>query len=136
MRVLDSSVAFKTVVQENDSDKAIRLIEDFRKGIEELIAPDIFPVEIGHALTKAERQGRISTADGFKLWTQVMNDSPQLFASLPLMPRAYAISSQNRIGIYDALLLSLAEQEQCEVISADNRLVNLFPGQVTPLSSL
>jgi predicted nucleic acid-binding protein len=136
MRVLDSSVAFKTVVREIGSDKATRLIEDFRKGIEQLIAPDIFPVEIGHALTRAERQGRISTAEGFRLWTQVMMDSPQLFPSLPLMSRAYAISSQNRIGIYDALLVSLADQERCEVVSADLRLIKLFPSQVIPLSSL
>jgi predicted nucleic acid-binding protein len=136
MRVLDSSVAFKAVVREVDSDKATRLIEDFRKGIEQLIAPDMFAVELGHALTKAERQGRISTTDGFKLWTQAMIDSPQFFPSLPLMPRAYALSSQHRIGIYDCLYLALSEQEQCKVVSGDARLARAFPGQVVILSSL
>ena len=58
--VIDSSVAFKWVVPEPDSDKADRLREDFRNAVHELIAPGVFPVEVGHALTRAERQRRIS----------------------------------------------------------------------------
>ena len=57
--VLDSSVAFKWVVWEVDSDKAIRLRADFWAGSHALSAPDVFPVEAAHALTRAERQGRI-----------------------------------------------------------------------------
>ena len=58
--VLDSSVAFKWVVTENLSDKALLVREDYRNSIHELIAPDIFLVEVAHALTRAERQGRIA----------------------------------------------------------------------------
>ncbi len=67
-----------------------------------------------------------------------MTDSPQLFPSIPLMPRAYALSSQMRIGIYDCLYVALAEQEQCELVTADSRLVNTFQGQIAiiPLASL
>ena len=45
-RVLDSSVGFKWVVPELHSDKALRLRDDYRNGSAELIAPDIFLVEI------------------------------------------------------------------------------------------
>jgi predicted nucleic acid-binding protein len=51
-RVVDSSVAFKWVVPETHSDKALRLRDDYRNGILELIAPDIFLIEIAHALTR------------------------------------------------------------------------------------
>jgi predicted nucleic acid-binding protein len=57
--VLDASVAFKWEVVELNSDKANLLRDDFRNGIHELIAPDFFPFELAHALTRAERQGRI-----------------------------------------------------------------------------
>ena len=57
--VLDSSVALKTALAEIDSPQAIRLLDDFHNGIHELLAPDVFHVEVGHALTRAERQGRI-----------------------------------------------------------------------------
>ena len=134
--VLDSSIAAKWVLPESDAAKALALRDDIRKNVHEVLAPDVFPIEVGHALTRAERQGRVSQADGLSLWTEVMKDCPQLFASLPLMPKAYALSSQTRIGIYDALYLRLSEEEQCKMVSADNRLITLFPSQVISLSLL
>ncbi|MBY0522197.1 MAG: type II toxin-antitoxin system VapC family toxin [Gemmataceae bacterium] len=137
--VLDSCVAFKWVVTEPDTDKALRLREAFRNGVHELIAPDIFPIETGHALTRAERQGRITPPDGWAAWLSVMADCPQLVASIPDMPRAYAISSSIRTGIYDCLYVALAEREGCEFVTADDKLIrNLqvhFPF-IVPLSSL
>ena len=65
--VLDSSVALKTALAEIDSPQAIRLLDDFHNGIHELLAPDVFHVEVGHALTRAERQG------GFCCWFLFQN---------------------------------------------------------------
>jgi predicted nucleic acid-binding protein len=45
--VVDSSVAFKWVVPEVDSDKADLLRADFLNGIHEFLAPDVYPVEDG-----------------------------------------------------------------------------------------
>ncbi len=47
--VLDASVAVKWVLPEPDTVNALR--DAYRNGIHELIAPDIFPVEVAHALT-------------------------------------------------------------------------------------
>src|SRR5713226_2315283 len=121
--VLDSSVAFKTLVAETESAKAQELCDDYRKGIHELLAPEVFPVEIAHAITRAERQGRITPAQGARLLTDVLNRLPQLHSSLPLLPRAYAISSAARIGVYDCLYVALAEREGCELVTADDKLV-------------
>jgi predicted nucleic acid-binding protein len=136
--VLDSSVALKTGLPEIDSPRAIQLLDDFHNAIHELIAPDVFHVEIGHALTRAERQGRIKPPEAWRLWRTIMADCPVLFPTIPLMPRAIALSSQVRIGIYDCLYVALAEHEQCELVTADQRLVNTFQGQfpVVLLSTL
>ncbi len=134
--ILDASVAFKSLVIESDSEMAARLIEDYRNGVHELIAPGILPIEVGHALTRAERVGRISTTEGFTLWSAMMADCPLLFPSLSLMPRAYVLSSVMRLGIYDCLYVALSEQEGCEIVSDDARLASLFPMHVFPLSSL
>jgi predicted nucleic acid-binding protein len=122
--VLYSGVAFRWVVNEKDSPKALQLREDFRNAIHELIAPDFFPYEVGNALTKAERQKTIKPPNGWGLWMTVMADCPALVHPLHLMPRAYAISSQYRSALFDCLYIALAEQEQCEVVSADERLLN------------
>ena len=72
MKVIDASVGFKALVVEQDSDKAERLIEDQRNSAVELVAPDFYPVEVAHALTRAERQGRITPAEGAKLLTTLL----------------------------------------------------------------
>jgi predicted nucleic acid-binding protein len=127
--ICNSSVSFKWVVTEIDTDKALRLRDNFRNGVHELLAPDVFPIEIGHALTRAERQGRVTAANGWALWLGVMADCPDLVPSIPLMPRAYEISSRMRVGIYDCLYVALAEHEQCELVTADDKLIRNLQAQ-------
>ena len=135
--VLDSSVAFKWQVTESDTDIALRLRDDARSGSHLFIAPDIFPVEVLHSLTRAERQNRVTVGDGWRLWLGILADAPILYPSFSLLPRAYAISSKARVGVYDCLYVALAEREGCELITADLRLVtNLQPSFpfILPLS--
>ncbi|MBI3821219.1 MAG: type II toxin-antitoxin system VapC family toxin [Planctomycetes bacterium] len=137
--VVDSSVAFKWLVPEIDTDKALRLLDDYQNGIHELLSPDILPVETTHALTRAERQGRVTPAQGSQLFIDFMDQVPTLHSYLALLPRAYAISSAMRVGVYDCLYIALAEQEGCELVTADARMINSlqkdFPF-ITPLSSM
>jgi predicted nucleic acid-binding protein len=121
--IIDSSVAFKWVVPETHSDKAERLRDALHKGIDQLLAPDVFSLELAHALTRAERQGRIPVGQAGVLWADVMIAPPPLFPSGPLISRAIAVSSVERIGVYDCLYVALAEREGCELVTADDRLV-------------
>lgn len=139
-RVLDSSVALKWVLPEADSNKARRLRDDFLKGLVELLAPDVFPAEVGHSLARAERKGIITPPQGSILLTDVLSTPPQFFPSYPdLITRAFEIASQRRAGVYDCLYVALAEREGCDFVTADTKLVNNlgphFPF-IVPLSSL
>ena len=84
--VLDSCVSFKWHVREAGSDGALRLRDDFLKGILELLAPDILPIENAHSLTRAERQGRITPAEGAIRLQDVLATRPVLYPSLPPGP--------------------------------------------------
>ncbi len=121
--VLDSCVGFKTLLAEQDSDKAQRLCENYQKNIHELLSPDVFPMQIAHAITRSERQGRISPVEGARLLTDILNRLPAMHSALPLLPRAYHISSNARIGVYDCLYVALAERERCELVTADDKLI-------------
>jgi predicted nucleic acid-binding protein len=126
--VLDSSVAFKWEVKEAGSVKAARLRDETRRGFHQLIAPDVFSAELAHAMTRAERQGRVSRAHGWGLLLGILADAPTFYPYPPLVPRAYAVSSAYRIGIYDCFYVALAEREGCSLVTADDRLVrNLQP---------
>ena len=122
--VLDSSVAFKWVVTESDTPKAVKLRDEFRSAVHELISPDVFPMELAHALTRAERQGRIPISDAVIRLIDVLTTCPILIPSLPLLLRATDISSTTRVGVYDCLYVALAEREGCELVTADSRLLN------------
>lgn len=57
--VLDSCVAIKWALPEPETPRAARLMNDYRLGVHELLSPDIFPVEVAHAIARAERRGVI-----------------------------------------------------------------------------
>ncbi len=121
--VLDSSVALKWFLTEADSPKANQLREDARNAVHELLAPDFFPVEMVHAITRAERQGRITPTEGSAFVADLLTELPALHPALPLLARAYAISSATRQGVYDCVYVALAEREGCELVTADAKLI-------------
>jgi predicted nucleic acid-binding protein len=119
--ILDSNVALKWVLAEPDSPNARQLRADFQNAIHDLLAPDVFQVEIAHALTRAERQGRIATSHAAILWADVLSTSPQMEPSGPLLPRAIETSSAARVGVYDCLYIALAERNGCELVTGDDK---------------
>jgi predicted nucleic acid-binding protein len=127
--VLDASVALKMIfVSEKDSPLAVSLQNDFRNQLTQLIAPDVLPAEMGHALMRAEQRGIIRKGQGRDLFLDFIDPCPQLFPYGDLYDRAMEIASDFRIGFYDALYVALAEQEACELVTADDRLLNALPG--------
>lgn len=86
-RVLDASVALKWVLPEPLADKAQRLRDDHQNGIEQLIAPDTFPVEVANALTRGERKKIIAVGQSPGLLADIMQTPPVLHACAPLLAR-------------------------------------------------
>ena len=76
--VLDASVAVSWVLPEIHTSKAVRIRNEFRKGLHEFIAPDIFPAEVAGALTRAERKKIIKPPQGAKRFLSVMRFLPDL----------------------------------------------------------
>jgi predicted nucleic acid-binding protein len=104
--VLDSNVALKWVLRENNSDKARQLRVDYQQTIHELLAPDVFPIEVAHALARSERRAIITPAQGPIFPADILASQPRLYPYVPLLWRAYAISSQARVGVYDCLYVA------------------------------
>jgi predicted nucleic acid-binding protein len=131
--VLDSSVAFKWLVPEVDTAKALKLRDDYHTGTHDLLSPDVLLVEVTHALTRAERQNRITPTQGAQLFIDLLNTAPTLIPHVPLLPRARELSSLFRIGVYDCLYLALAEKEHCPVITGDSHLKSSAKGHTVVL---
>ena len=136
--VLDASVALKMIfVSEIESELALALQDDFRSKSRQLIAPDLLPAEMGHALMKADRKGIIPKGQGIILFDEFINPCPELFPYGDLYDRAMEIASDYRVGFYDALYVTLAEQEGCDLVTTDEKLRNSLPGfPIVSLSSI
>src|SRR5437773_1338152 len=94
--VLDSNIGVKWLLQEDQSDKARGLRDEFARGLHELVAPDIFAVECAHALMRAQRQGRVTPAEVHAFMADLLTTLPQVHPHQLLLPRAVEISVQVR----------------------------------------
>ena len=137
--VVDASVALKWDLPEAQSDEARGLRDAFCNRLHELLAPDIFPVEVGHALTRAERKKIIPAGYAMGFLADIMRTPPALHSYLPLLARAMDIASETQQSVYDCLYVALGEREQCEVVTADLRLIRALQKQfrfIIPLSAI
>lgn len=134
--VIDASVGFQWLIVEKDTDKARGLRDDYHNQVLALVAPDVFPIEILNALTKAERQKRVTPQEGRQLARDFLMTLPDLRPSMPLLPRAYELSSDKYVAVYDCLYVALAEREQCVVVTADQRTISVFPSLAVGIDSL
>jgi len=85
--VLDSSVALKWFLSEPDSDRALALRDGYLKQVHELLVPDVFPIEVAHAMAKAERRKVIAPPVGAENLADLLAILPPVHPSLPLLPR-------------------------------------------------
>lgn len=123
--VMDASTGMKWLIDEPDSDKARQLRTEYRIGIHELLAPELFSIEIANALVMAERRSRIPAGDGTILLADLLTTLPLLRpARIRLLSRAYEIADRTGTTVYDCLYIALAERENCELVTADDKLVN------------
>ncbi len=122
--ILDASVALKWVLNEEGSLAALNLQAEFLAGDHDLIAPGIFAIEVGHALTKAKRRHLMPVGEAAELAARITLEGPELYPSLDLVPRAIELSSAWRLGVHDCVYVALAEQETVPLLTADERLAN------------
>jgi hypothetical protein len=78
--VIDASVA---VVSRPLTSKALRLRQEYRQGVHELLAPSVFSAEVASALTKCERQKIIPVGDALPLLDDILSELPQVHAYEP-----------------------------------------------------
>jgi predicted nucleic acid-binding protein len=135
--VLDSNIGVKWILEEDFSTEARDFRDAFVRGLHELLAPDVYLVEAAHALTRAQRQGRVTPKEVNSFVDDLLTTLPRFHPYPPLLARAIEISVQARHGVYDCLYVALAEREGCDLLTADERLVSKLPGSpIVLLSSL
>jgi predicted nucleic acid-binding protein len=124
--VVDASVVVKLFLPEELSDRADTLLRSGAGGGElgELHAPDLLYVEIANVLWKHVRSGVMQAETAAAHLAALLDLHITPAASRELAAHALALASEHDVSAYDASYVALAQALECELITADERLVN------------
>jgi predicted nucleic acid-binding protein len=123
--VIDCSILIKWELQDEDyTDEALELLQDWRAGVVEFHAPDLLPSEIGSAFLRALRRGRVTAGQARASIQGLLAVAYSLWSSELLLERAFEIAEQHNQRIYDCFYVALAEQAGIEFWTGDERLAN------------
>ena len=127
--VIDTSVIFKWFVAygENGLDEAWSLLRDHQQGPVTLIAPALAAVEVTNLL----RCSGIGADDARALLNDFELAHVVAFETTPdRLQRALSCAFENCISVYDAIFLSLAQEFDCPLVTADRRAFGTTPRTV------
>ncbi len=124
--VVDASVAVKWFVEEEYSEESLKLLEAYKEGIVDLIAPSLLPFEVLNALKYSGAFGE----DELKEIAEVLE---MLQITLYELEGEYAkktieIAMRKGVTIYDASYVALAELEGATLYAADEKLLRKVKG--------
>ncbi len=115
--VIDSSIMVKWLNQKNedDIDKADKILDDTRKGDVELIAPELAKYEVCNVLLK----GKLLSSKEANLLIETLFSLPITFIAETedLAGHTYSIAFDHGITYYDAAFISLAKQYGAALIT-------------------
>jgi predicted nucleic acid-binding protein len=119
--VVDASVAFKWYVVEDGTGEALRMLEDYQKGIIDIASVSLMPFEVLNALRYAPDTSIMDLQKVAKSLDKLCLDLRQLKGELSL--RAVENALRYGITVYDSSYLSLGEIEAVDVYTSDEKLL-------------
>jgi predicted nucleic acid-binding protein len=120
--VLDASVAVKLfLADEQGHEQAHALLDAEAATGDTFLAPDILVAEVGHALLRAARQGRIARDSVAAAVLALVDLGLTLVPSVNLVAPAAGLAMSTGLSVYDALYLVAAQVRDAPLITADRR---------------
>jgi predicted nucleic acid-binding protein len=120
MRVLDASVILKWFVEEDGSEKAVRILDDHVQGRAPIVVPDLLLYEMGNALKCSGGFAEQEVGEAVDaLW------GLDLFIAAPqpeVIRSAVSISFSFGLSLYDAAYIALAKEMGMALVTADKKL--------------
>jgi len=117
--VVDASVAIRWLFDVEGTAEADALLESN----ELLIAPDLVFSEIANAAWKMVMFASLSAEAAAQSMLKSSDFFHEIVASLGLKDAALTISLELRHPAYDCFYLALSQQRDCQLVTADERLI-------------
>jgi predicted nucleic acid-binding protein len=130
--VIDSGVAVKWYVLEQNWAEARRIFADYRSGKLTLLAPDFIYAEFGNIMWKKQVFQNFDPLDAANIVDEFRTHiTLTLTSTKELLDEAYDLAVAHRRTVYDMLYLALSLRAGCQFVTADEKLVNAI-GSVFP----
>jgi predicted nucleic acid-binding protein len=123
--VIDASVALKRRLRDEEAtQQADALLEDFLAGKLALLAPMLFDYEIANALRVAVTRQRLSEQDAVAALADFAQFSIIRCDFSGISSRTFHLSGQHQRTAYDSAYMALAQARGAWVFTGDKRLFN------------
>jgi len=132
--VVDASVVAKWFLPEPHKQQAAQLLTNFLDETVDLTAPDLLVAEVGNLLWKRSiLLGDISEAEAAESYNIFLAYDIPLCSSLDIATAALNLAMREHRKIYDMMYIALAQQNGCEFITADEKLLNALSNKFSCL---
>lgn len=128
MLVVDTSVAIKWVVPEDENEQEAGTTQALSLLSESLIAPDLLAIEFANALWKKHKKQQVAHAQALEA-LQILPDIVRLQPSGLYLEAAFHMSVALGHPVYDCIFLACAAAHDLEFITADEKLVQRVTGR-------
>ncbi len=131
--VLDASALIKVILLEEFTGE---MREHFLHiGVDaDVHAPDLLPIECANILWKQVMRNGYDALKARQDLVDLLQFAVKWYPTIPLLPRACEIAVEHSITAYDAAYLTLAEELNMPVLTADDRLAKKVAGQFDIIS--
>ncbi len=122
MVIIDSSVAFKWLVQEEGREKARVFLQNHIEKKNPILVPSLIFYELTNAwackgtLTTKQVKAKIEKMKSYDLKT--------INLDFNILKMAAELAKEYKISAYDAIYIALAQKKKCDFITADRKLVS------------
>lgn len=121
--VVDTSALLRLFIPNGPiPDGLTRALREAERGEGALLAPELILPEAAQVLHKKYKQGLLNLEEVEELLNLIISLPIRLFGHKPLLRRAVALARDQKLTVYDALFLALAEGKNGRLITADRVL--------------
>lgn len=131
--VVDASVGAKwasPAILEPLANQADRFLRDYVANKVDVLVPDLFWLEIGNFFWKAARRGTIGPTMAGRGFDLMLERNLRTVPSRTILSDAMQIALDFDRTIYDSTYVALAVAARCELLTADERLVNALASRL------
>lgn len=122
--VVDTSVAVKWFIAEVNTAEAHKIYAKYQTGELTLLAPDLICAEIGNVIWQKQMFEGMAASDAQIVLADFRAIAIKLTSDADLLDEAYQLAVSYECAVYDAMFLALSVREGCQLVTADQKLLN------------